>query len=109
MTIDVTAGRIPELDLSLRLELARRTAGMTQQQLADAIGIGLRSVSHYESGRQVKRPVLVSWALATGVPLMWLETGNAPTGDDGGGAALRARRDSNSQPSDSVFSLVRAA
>lgn len=51
---------------------------MTQKELADAVGISQRSVSAYESEGTSKRPVLVSWALVTGVPVRWLTDGTIP-------------------------------
>lgn len=54
---------------------------MTQTELAELLGIGRRTVIRYEATATVgetKRPVLIAWALATGVPLAWLETGQAP-------------------------------
>ncbi|ARU50165.1 hypothetical protein CBR64_00160 [Cellulosimicrobium cellulans] len=83
------AGNIPQFVLSDRLRKARESAEMTQTELADVIGISRRSVSYYESGESApKRPQLIAWAMATGVSLSWLETGQplimspSPTPDD---------------------------
>lgn len=83
-TMTIESGAVlPELPM--RLELARRAAGYTQTQLAEAIGMSDGTVKRCESGRHpVKRPILVTWAMATGVSTQWLETGTAPTGDGGG-------------------------
>lgn len=71
---------IPQITLGVRLRLARESVGLDQQELADLLGIAQRSIGNYE--REVtrpKRPVLLSWALATGVPLGWLTEGDIET------------------------------
>lgn len=84
MTIQLDGGIVP-LTVGLRLELARRAAGYTQQQLADVMEVGVSTVSRLEKGEaRLKRPILLAWAMATGANRTWLETGMAPT-DDGGG------------------------
>lgn len=67
---------IPQITIGVRLKLARESADLSQYELGDAIGIAPRSVQNYERGNTTpKRPVLLSWALATGVPLSWLTEG----------------------------------
>jgi transcriptional regulator with XRE-family HTH domain len=46
-------GRKTPLDpnLGLRIELARRRAGLTQEGLGQALGVGGAAISHWESGR----------------------------------------------------------
>lgn len=110
MTINAADGIVPDFDLGDRLRKARELLGMTRDAFADHTGISRGTVGNYELGKtKPNRLYLRTWARETGVSLQWLETGNAPTDDGGGGPAVRARRDSNSQPSDSVFALVRAA
>lgn len=70
---NATAPQVPEWTLADRLVKARHHAGLEQDELAEAIGIARSSLSAYENGRRTpRRPVLLSWALATGVPLEWL-------------------------------------
>ena len=65
---------VPALTLARRLYLARDELGLNQTEFAGRIGVSRRSVVNYESGRSHPgRPVLLSWALATGVPLEWFE------------------------------------
>lgn len=69
-----TTTHIPELTLARRLYLARDELGLNQAEFAARIGVSRRSVVNYESGHtHPSRPVLLSWALATGVPLEWFE------------------------------------
>lgn len=71
--------RIPQWTIADRLRKARELTGMDQGQFADALEISRQSVGNYESGRRVPRGIyLRAWAHATGVPVEWLETGNAP-------------------------------
>lgn len=69
---------IPEWTLADRLRKARETAGLDQQQLANAIGVARQTISNYEKGHTATRPmalVIRQWALATGVDEQWLRTG----------------------------------
>lgn len=93
MTTAAQPGRIPQWTTADRLRKARDHAGLSQADLADAMGVSRNSVSSYETGVvQPRRIVLNAWALTTGVPLSWLMTG-----DDNGGCAMS---DSNTQPAD---------
>jgi len=93
MTTLTVAGSVPEWTLGDRLRKARESAGMNQSTLAETTGISRRSISSYESSEAMpKRPQLIAWALATGVPLEWLETGAEsprPVGPDGGSHEVR--------------------
>ena len=65
---------IPELTIARRLYLARDETGLNQAEFAARIGVSRRSIVNYESGStHPNRPVLLSWSLATGVPLEWFE------------------------------------
>ena len=81
--------RVPELAMRHRLYLARETSGMTQTELADQMGVSRRTIGNCETGAKVpRRPTLAAWSLATGVPLVWLETGETPSPGDGDGASV---------------------
>lgn len=101
------AGRTYEFRLNDRLRAARTEAGFSQSELADATGIGLKSVQRYETGLSTPRKLQIrAWALATGFDAGWLETGN-PTGPQGpDGEGQRTRRDSNPKPSVSESSTI---
>ncbi|MEJ4103005.1 helix-turn-helix transcriptional regulator [Corynebacterium mastitidis] len=85
------AGVVPRFDFSDRVRKAREYAGLTQQDLADAAGIGRATITRIEQGKTVpRRPTIVSLALATGVDQIWLETGETPANPEGdGGNAVR--------------------
>lgn len=69
----------PEWTLTDRLRKAREVAGLDQAELAELIGVGRTSISNYEKAVSTpKRPVILSWALATGVPVEWLASGITP-------------------------------
>ena len=66
-------GDVPAWTLADRLRKARDHAKLSQQELADAIGISRASVSGYEAGyREPHRPVLTVWAMVCHVDLEWL-------------------------------------
>lgn len=88
MTTANAHGYIPAIDLPVRLMIARNYAGMTQRQMAEAIGIGRATVANYEAGKMVRRAPVMAWALATGVDAKWLMTGEAPPSDGDGGAPV---------------------
>jgi len=69
------AGRVPEWTVADRLRKAREAAGMEQTQLAQVAGISRATISAAENGSRPARATMRLWALATGVPLVWIETG----------------------------------
>jgi transcriptional regulator with XRE-family HTH domain len=86
------AGRVPVWNLQDRLRKAREDAGFDQVALADLLGVSRRTVSNAERASvQVRRITINAWALATGVDLAWLLTGEC------------AIRDSNPKPADVVL------
>lgn len=92
----------PAITIGIRLELARRKIGLSQPEFAELIGKKRATISNLE--REVyppQRDTLMAWAMATSVPLAWLEHGiaAAPDGNDGGDVIQLPRLDSNQQPS----------
>lgn len=91
MTTAHAAGNIPEIRLEHRLRIAREFAGFQQAELAEQMGVGRNTVSNAEAGKGNPRKVMINaWALATGVPVAWLLTGDTnaenphPDDPDGG-------------------------
>ncbi|MFW0790087.1 helix-turn-helix domain-containing protein [Gordonia sp. CPCC 205333] len=95
-------GKVPNLNrLTIRLSTARDDAGLSQPGLAEAIGTSRGTVSNYERGTvKPRRSTLILWAMATGVDLHWLETGEAPSPEGDGASELCAIRDLNPEPAD---------
>lgn len=58
-----------------RIKAARRHAGLTQDALADAVGIKQASISELETGKSLSSSFNASIAKACGVDAVWLETG----------------------------------
>ncbi|OZD75191.1 XRE family transcriptional regulator [Rhodococcus sp. 05-339-2] len=103
MTTVYDQGRAPEIQPRHRLRIAREEAGLEQAELAERIGISRQSVSNAESGKTSPRKLIFNaWALATGVPVSWLQTGTVesprPDGPDGGSELPHL--DSNQEPFD---------
>jgi transcriptional regulator with XRE-family HTH domain len=70
------AVRIPVWTLGDRLRKARQDAGLEQRDLAEAMGLSPSTIGTYEKGvTPPKLLVLKAWALATGVPVEWLQEG----------------------------------
>lgn len=95
-------GTVPQFTLGDRLRKARETSGKTVRDFASEIGVSTKTITDAENDRRNVRKITVRmYSLATGVPLGWLETGNAPRpggpGGEEGGARL-PRLDSNQQP-----------
>lgn len=68
--------QVPEWTIGDRMRKAREFAGMTQSEMAQLLQVGRRTVTRVEtSASKPKRGVMMAWALATGVPVDWLETG----------------------------------
>ena len=90
-----------EFTIGERLQRARDFAGLDQQQLADRIGASRNTISNYENGttKKLKAIYLKAWALATGVPLEWIETGRTPASGGGNGGAIASAPDDPAFPS----------
>ena len=75
----LTKKHTPQWTLADRMRKSRTDAGLTAQQIADAIGISRKSVTNYETGStHPLRPILAAWAEVTGTYVEWLESGTAP-------------------------------
>ena len=73
------AGIIPQWSLADRMRKAREVTGLDQAEFGDRIGVSRGTVSNAERGNvSPSRLVIRAWALGSGVPLQWLETGKAP-------------------------------
>ena len=64
-----------------RIRQGRRRRGLTQQRLADALGVAASAVAQWEAaaGTQPTTHHLLSLAAALRVPFEWLATGRGPT------------------------------
>lgn len=69
-----------------RLRKALRHNNIGVQEMADYLGVGRNTVGRYVNGHgSPDRRTLLLWAMRTGVPIEWLETGTAPSGPGDGG------------------------
>ena len=99
MTQQTIVGHIPAWTVGDRLRKAREDANLSQKELADLTGVSQRSISAYEGqAKPPRRPVLLAIHMATGVPMEWLETGQASTPGPEGTSAPGGTR--TPQPSD---------
>lgn len=64
-----------------RIRFARRTVGMSQNQLAQAVGVQRSAVSHWEApnGKNPSMSHLRALALVSGLQFEWLATGRGDT------------------------------
>lgn len=87
MTTAYEMGNIPPSRLQYRLRIAREEAALDRSELADNIGVSVKTISNSERGITQPRKILLNaWALATGVPISWLAHGIGdwqPPSDDG--------------------------
>lgn len=92
------AGLIPAFHTGDRLRKSRELTGLDQTEFADQLGVSRGTISNYENSATAKRKPIVmrAWALATGVPLAWLETGEG-TSDPTPPLGRQAVRDPNSE------------
>lgn len=78
--------RVPQLTLGWRLKMA--LGDISVQEMAEHLGVTRSTLSRWmsDTGKPPRRAYVAQWALLTGVPLTWLETGDHPTnGGPGGG------------------------
>jgi len=69
---------------------------ISRDEIARIMDVTPSTISRWmaDKGAPPKRPYLIQWALATGVPVEWLETGEVsegnggPNGDDGMGLPM---------------------
>jgi transcriptional regulator with XRE-family HTH domain len=68
---------VPDFTLGDRLRRAREACGLTQTELADAIGISQRSISSYEGDISIPNLLtLRMWGAVCQVNLSWLAWGD---------------------------------
>lgn len=81
---------IPQWTLGDRLSKSLSHAGMSVGSMADYLGISRNTVGNYINDRTgIPRPTLILWAMKVGLPVEWLESGDAPTGPpDGPGGGI---------------------
>jgi transcriptional regulator with XRE-family HTH domain len=78
--------------LAERIRQARRASGLSQEALAERIGVPPTALQDYEDGGEVSDRDVKRIAVATGLPLSFFRDGDAPeTQDGGGGLRVRAR------------------
>ena len=78
----VVTSVVPDWRIEDRLRRAREHSGLDQTELADQMGVSRATISNYERGiTNSRRPIIVAWAMATGVDVNWL------LGEDPGGSA----------------------
>ena len=88
MTTSTTHRPLPVWTTGDRLIKAREWADLTQEEMANRLGIGRRSIVRYEAREHPPRTVVLAYATATGVPIWWLDGEPSPS-DDGVGDNLR--------------------
>jgi transcriptional regulator with XRE-family HTH domain len=68
-----------------RLRKARNLTGLTTREFAERVGVSQKTITDAENDKRdsVRKILMNAWALATGVPVDWLEHGTSP-GPDGG-------------------------
>lgn len=69
-------------ELGSRIKTAREQAGLTQDDLADIVGLSMRQIQNLESGTSKPYKHLATIAEATGRSVEWLLHGDAPTSAD---------------------------
>ena len=92
MTTSVhVTGLVPAFTVADRVRKAREVAEMSQQELADATGMARSGIARIEGPEsRPRRTSLIAIAMATGVDLTWLQTGETPAGSDpDGGGVVR--------------------
>lgn len=66
---------VPPWTLADRLVKARRKVGMSQEEMAEQIGLSRQSIAKFEVGKPMRLAYVVAWAEACRVPLDWLRYG----------------------------------
>ena len=100
MSLNAQPGMIPTWTLADRFRKARETRALSQSEMAEQTGISRRTISAIETGDKVPGVKEFNlWQMITGVPRIWLETGEAPhDGGAPGGGISSHLGESNSRP-----------
>lgn len=100
--------QVPEWTIGDRLRKARESCGLDTAELAGAMQTSRATVYNYESGATTRlKPYIVkSWALATGVPLDWLQTGELASNPNPPGDSMAAPKKGGG-PTAPLLPLVR--
>lgn len=86
MSIEPISNSQLEFTLGDRLRKSLHVAGVASQEMAETLEVNRNTISRWINGTsEPKRLYLRMLAMRTGVPLEWLETGNTPTDNNGGG------------------------
>lgn len=87
MSLQTTSTHVPQFTFGWRLRLAVEQSDESVGSLAAKLGYSRSQLSRWMRDDGMPRPTVVAaWAMATGVPVEWLRTGEEPTtGPDGGG------------------------
>ena len=89
MTTAFNQGQIPPIEMRHRLRIAREYAGYSQAELGKIIGVSTNTIGNAETARNgVRKIVLNAWAMACGVPVDWIKSGEAPSDRPDGGSGL---------------------
>lgn len=98
-----TPAAVPEWTVADRMRKSLTESGIGVSEIADELGVTRGAVGKWINGRvEPRRPTLIAWALRTGVPLEWLETG-----DVGGKSNGRApATDPSARPLESVAAVA---
>ena len=102
-------GSIPAWNTGDRLRKSLDHVEMSVQEMADYLEVSRNTVGNYISGRRpIPGAMLKLWALRTGVPRVWLETGETPTQPEGpdGGLAVVARSEGFEPPTCCLADVV---
>ena len=89
-----TPGYIPRWTFGDRARRVRRDMGLSQQQMADALRVGLKAYSAWESGKNVPNltDIAVRFERVSGVPRAWFlgwADENGPTSEETGPMNVR--------------------
>nr|DAL28231.1 MAG TPA_asm: helix-turn-helix domain protein [Caudoviricetes sp.] len=98
---------IPVWTLGDRLRKAREAAGLDQTGMARRLGVSRGTVSNAERETVTpRRSVVMAWALATRVPLDWIEGKENPRPDGPDGGEGLPRLDLNQQPTGACRRMI---
>jgi transcriptional regulator with XRE-family HTH domain len=86
---EASAGNL--VSVGERIKQARTEAGLTQDELADLIGVGMRQVQYYEAGESNPYRKLSRIAEVTSRSVGWILHGDEPAANERDAAELATR------------------
>ncbi len=93
MSIESSAGHVPQWDMADRMRKSLREAGVNVQDMADYLDVNRNTISNWINGHNSPPTAAMRlWAMRCGVPYEWLKDGIESSEPGPGGSMSNPRK-----------------